>query len=203
MGENPFGKGKLYWGRPGEPLQELGMPVKCDGLTSLIDEHLKVEQSEPKFKDPDGDGVGSYEIEFSIKVDDSLIELFGDYVQEYMRRLRKIRKALLWAVTHGFIVYIRYPNADGSYGNYVCSRPRQLKVGLNMFGYDCLYEIYNKHGFRIRYIIRKGRVVPADPLMLLRRFGIPNKQKVLRTDNPDPNSWLRSFIEKDYEQEKE
>ena len=164
MGEkdNPFGNGKLYWGRPGEPLQELGMPVKCDGLATLIDEHLEVEQSEPKFKDPDGDGVGSFEIEFSVKVDCPLNELFGDLVQEYKRRLRKIRKALLWAVTHGFVVYIRYPNADGSYGNYVCSRPRQLKVGLNMFGYDCLYEIYNKRGFRIRYVIRKGRVVPLE-----------------------------------------
>ena len=31
-----------------------------------------------------------------------------------------------------------------------------------MFGYDCLYEIYNKRGFRIRYVIRKGRVVPLE-----------------------------------------
>ena len=156
MGElNPFeGVTKLYIGE-----QELN-PIPQEGiaLDYEIPSMEPLVAFDPAQEGGDKTGVsvwnnGSIELTFTI---DNENNPFGKWYWNMVRRFRRERKTLLWALTHGYT--LRIPCSDGEHEGYFdLTLPSQLRQVMRITKFIPQYRIYDRYG--CRYIIRKGKVV--------------------------------------------
>lgn len=75
-----------------------------------------------------------------------------------VRRFRRERKALLWALEHGYTVRVLCQDEDGNDGFFELTLPSHLRRAMHHIRFIPQYRIYDRYG--ARYTIRKGRVVP-------------------------------------------
>ena len=149
-----YGIGNLYVQTADGKEIKLDNVVNTNGL-KLHDEDMEVKQSEPKYRN------GSYSIDFTVQVDKKapIIRFF----QHLRRKNREERKALLWAVTHGYVVGFWGVKADEEKCEirYECHRPREVRRLLQYSWFVPKYDIYDMFGNRCR--VHKGRIKPEQP----------------------------------------
>ena len=157
MGElNPFeGVTKLYIGE-----QELN-PIPQEGiaLDYEIPSMEPLVAFDPAQEGGDKTGVsvwnnGSIELTFTITNEDNPV---GKWFWNMVRRFRRERKALLWALTHGFTLRIPCRDDNDNEGYFDLTLPSQLRQVMRITKFIPQYRIYDRFGDR--YVIRKGKVV--------------------------------------------
>ena len=165
MGENPFeGITKLYIGE-----QEIN-PESQEGIAM----EYEIPSHEPLTAfdqaQEGGDKTvattwhnGSIELTFTIENEDNPV---GKWYWGMVRRFRRERKALLWALTHGFTLRILCRDESGNEGYFDLTLPSQLRQVMRITKIIPQYRIYDR--YYNRYIVRKGKVVrmPTAPIPL-------------------------------------
>ena len=138
--ENPiFGVGSIYVQTPDGKEMKLGEPVNVGGL-ELRDEDMIVEQSEPVYRG------GHIEVNLSVIVDkDAPITRF---IERLRRKYREERRALLWAVTHGYTVAFLGTDAndENCAVRYEVHRPSEVRQLLRYCPFVPQYEIRDHNG---------------------------------------------------------
>lgn len=124
---------------------------------------------------------GSIENQFTINSDDNPL---GKCFLNMVRNFNAEKKALFYALTHGYFIHIISHDKEGNEGYIELDRPSQLRMVTKMVKFIPDYKIYDKKGRR--FIVKKGRIVKMPSFN-----GI-----IISTENPDPNSWLNSFLNK-------
>ena len=124
---------------------------------------------------------GSIEIQFTINSDDNPV---GKWFQSMVRKFNAEKKALFYALTHGYVIRVTSYDDEGNEWYIEIDRPSQLRMVMKIVEFIPDYKIYNKKGER--FIVKKGRIVKMPSFN-----GI-----LLSTENPDPNSWLNNFLTK-------
>ena len=172
MGElNPFeGVTKLYIGE-----QELN-PIPQEGiaLDYEIPSMEPLMAFDPAQEGGDKTGVnvwhnGSIELTFTIDSEDNPV---GKWFWNMVRRFRRERKALLWALTHGYTLRIPCRDDNDNEGYFDLTLPSQLRQVMRITKFIPQYRIYDRFGDR--YVIRKGKVVRMKscpiPLNVLKEY---------------------------------
>lgn len=86
------------------------------------------------------DGKLEYSISFSLNDENNEI---GRWFQRMLRRFRAQRKALFWALTHGYIVRIPCETDNGEDGYMELTSPSQLRVVLRYCRFIPQFRIYD------------------------------------------------------------
>ena len=154
--ENPFeGNVKLYIGE-----QEVDpTPHELVALDYEIPSQERLMAFDPAQEGEDKTGVnvwnnGSIELTFTISSEDNPV---GKWYWNMVRRFRRERKALLWALTHGFTLRIPCCDENGNEGYFDLTLPSQLRQVMRITKFIPQYRIYDRFG--CRYVVRKGKVV--------------------------------------------
>ena len=95
-------------------------------------------------------------IEFTLTIDNEDNPV-GKWFWNMVRRFRRERKALLWALTHGYTLRIPCRDEGESEGYFDLTLPSQLRKVMRITKFIPQYRIYDRYG--CRYVVRKGRVV--------------------------------------------
>ena len=101
------------------------------------------------------DGKLEYSISFSLNDENNEI---GRWFQRMLRRFKAQRKALFWALTHGYTVRIPCETDKGEMGYMELTRPSQLRGILRLCKFIPQFKIFDR--FMCPCEIRKGRVRP-------------------------------------------
>ena len=158
MGENPFeGITKLYIGE-----QEINPePQECIALDYEIPSQEPLMAFDPAQEGGDKTVVSAWEsgafefnIEFTIDNENNPV---GKWFWNMVRRFRRERKALLWALTHGYTVRVPIRDDNDNEGYIELTLPSQLRQIMRTTKFIPQYRIYDSYG--CSYIIRKGKVV--------------------------------------------
>lgn len=168
MGEELFtGISKLYVGD-----KPIDMKVNC---TDVLAVDLAKECC-----DKTGVSVwnnGSIEIQLTINSDDNPV---GKWFLNMVRKFNAEKKALFYALTHGYVIRVTSHDEEGNEGYIELDRPSQLRMVMKKVKFIPDYKIYDKKGKR--FLVKKGRIVKMPSLF--------------PSENPDPHSWLNSFLNK-------
>lgn len=124
---------------------------------------------------------GSIEIQFTINSYDNTV---GKWFLNMVRKFNAEKKALFYALTHGYVIRVTSYDDDGNEGYIELDRPSQLRMVMRMVKFIPDYKIYDKKGKR--FLVKKGRIVKMPSFN-----GI-----ILSSEKTDPNSWLNSFLNK-------
>ena len=156
MGENPFdGVTKLYIGE-----QEIDTkPQEGIVLDYAIPSQEPLMAFDPAQESGDKTGItvwhnGSIEFTLTIDNEDNPV---GKWFWNMVRRFRRERKALLWALTHGYTLRITCRDEAENEGYFDLTLPSQLRHVMRSTKFIPQYRIYDRDG--CRYVVRKGRVV--------------------------------------------
>ena len=95
-------------------------------------------------------------IEFTLTIDNEDNPV-GKWFWNMVRRFRRERKALLWALTHGYTLRITCRDEAENEGYFDLTLPSQLRHVMRSTKFIPQYRIYDRYG--CRYVVRKGRVV--------------------------------------------
>lgn len=156
MGENPFeGVTKLYIGEQEinpEPQEGIALEYEIPSQEPLM-------AFDPAQEGGDKTGItawhnGSIELTFTIDNEDNPL---GKWYWGMVRRFRCERKALLWALTHGYTLRIPCRDEAENEGYFDLTLPCQLRQVMRITKFIPQYRIYDRYG--CRYVVRKGRVV--------------------------------------------
>ena len=154
MGEELYGTTKLYVGE-----QEIDLhPQECIALEYDIPTGDSLVALDPAQDDGDKTVAslyhnGSITMSFSIKSDDNPI---GKWFLNEVRRLRRERNTLLWALTHGYTIRVPCMDDDGNDGHFDLTLPSHLRQLMRITKFIPNYRIYDRDGFLC--VIRKGKV---------------------------------------------
>ena len=124
---------------------------------------------------------GSIEIQLTIKSDDNPL---GKWFLNMVRRFNAEKKALFYALTHGYVIRVTSHDDEGNEGYIELDRPSQLRMAMKRVKFIPDYKIYDKKGER--FLVKKGRIVKM----------LSFNGKIFPSENPDPHSWLNSFLNK-------
>ena len=124
---------------------------------------------------------GSVEIQFTINSDDNPL---GKWWLNMVRRFNAEKKALFYALTHGYVIRVTSHDDEGNEGYIELDRPSQLRMVMKMVKFIPDYKIYDKKGKR--FIVKKGRIVKMPSF----------NEIIFSTELPATNSWLNGFLNK-------
>lgn len=159
MGENPFeGVTKLYIGEQEinpEPQEGIALDYEIPSQEPLMAFVPALEGGDKTVVSGWESGAFEFNIEFTIDNEDNPL---GKWYWGMVRRFRRERKALLWALTHGYTLRIPCCDEAENKGYFDLTLPCQLRQVMRITKFIPQYRIYDRYGSR--YIIRKGRVVP-------------------------------------------
>lgn len=105
-------------------------------------------------------------IEFTLTIDNEDNPV-GKWYWNMVRRFRCERKALLYALTHGYTLRIPCRDDAENEGYFDLTLPSQLRQVMRITKFIPQYRIYDHYG--CRYVVRKGRVV------MMKSFPIPKE----------------------------
>ena len=113
------------------------------------------------------EGPLNYELTFSISSEDNPV---GKWFQRMLRNFKRNRKALSFALTHGFIIRIPTETERGERGYFELTKPRQLNCLLRYCKFIPQYRIFDKD--MNPCIVKRGKLYrhriywPVDQRML-------------------------------------
>ena len=158
MGENPFeGVTKLYIGEQEinpEPQEVFALEYEIPSQEPLMAFDPALEGGDKTVVSDWESGAFEFNIEFTIDNEDNPV---GKWFWNMVRRFRRERKVLLWALTHGYTVRVPIRDNNDNEGYIELTLPSQLRQIMRTTKFIPQYRIYDRYGSR--YIIRKGRVV--------------------------------------------
>ena len=158
MGENPFeGVTKLYIGEHElnpEPQEGIALEYEIPSQEPLMAFDPALEGGDKTVVSGWESGAFEFNIEFTIDNEDNPV---GKWFWNMVRRFRRERKALLWALTHGYTVRVPIRDNNDNEGYIELTLPSQLRQIMRTTKFIPQYRIYDRYGSRC--IIRKGKVV--------------------------------------------
>lgn len=131
----------------GEQVEE---PVKCNGLGC----DLGQEGGDKTAVSTWNPNTGELTMTLTIENEDNPL---GKWYHNCIRKFNLQKKALLWAVTHGYFIVL--PSCDERCldREIVIRTPKTLKMILPCMPFICEYKLYDKDGMPC--VIKRGKVV--------------------------------------------
>lgn len=156
MGENPFnGAFRLYVGE-----QEIDPhPQEGIALDYEIPSQEPLMAFDPAQEGGDKTSITQWHngsIEFTLTIDNEDNPV-GKWFWNMVRRFRREKKALLWALSHGYTIHVPCCDESESEGYIELTLPRHLRHVMRLVKFIPQYKIYDKYGNQ--FVIRKGKVV--------------------------------------------
>ena len=135
------------------------VPAKITDLEYEIPSHKPLMAFDPAEEGGDKTSItqwkdGSIEMTFTIDNKDNPV---GKWFWNMIRKFRSERKALLWALSHGYTIHVPCCDESENEGYIELTLPRHLRHVMRLVKFIPQYKIYDKYGDR--FVIRKGKVV--------------------------------------------
>lgn len=104
------------------------------------------------------DNKGSITLSFTITSTDNPL---GRWYKNMCEDFKKEKKALFYALTHGYFIRVYFQDEDGKDGYFDMTRPRHLRMILKRVRFIPRYRIFKESsGYTHVYVVHKGKLKP-------------------------------------------